>query len=772
MHFNMVRLPSISNVKSLMRPLWFPLNLRSKRRPIFPGGQTPMLSQFALLFGSFLATASLSLHFFGTASPIWVSNAVAVAVLLRNPVGTWPLLLPAQFLADLLACTFLGDGFPISLGTSVYDIIEVFLVSTMLSRISSNISIFSSMRQAAQSALACILVPLIGATGGTALLTRAQENLSFFQIWTNWYLSAVFGFLIVTPFVLLWSDTSRTFSIPLRAKFEVGVLGILVGVVGAVDFGVQALPGLFLCFPFLLLAAFRGGLLGATTSAVTLTVVASGMTLSGQGPLAAIPATSIVGPLLMLQLYLAAVLLSTLPVAIMLEQKKLLSASQTLADLSRMARHDVLTGLPNRMLFQERLAWTQEQTQREGGHTALLLLDLDRFKPVNDLYGHAAGDRLLQLVTERLNTIARPADTVARLGGDEFAMIAHIDKPFTVQTIAQRVITTLSRSFEFRNLKVQIGCSVGIVLSPADGTEADLLLRRADAALYRAKGDGRNCFRFFEEGMDLVLRQRAELEAALRHAVVNDELVPYYQPIITMQTAELAGFEMLARWTHPTLGEVSPAVFVPSAESTGLIGALTERLLRYACRAALTWPAHLFVTVNISPVQLRDRGLADLVRSILKETGLPPLRLEIELTESALIDDFKLARDILVDLKATGVRLALDDFGTGYSSLRHLQGLPIDKIKIDMGFVQSMTSVVANRKIVAGVIGLGHSLGLPVVAEGIEDRSAAEALKLMGCDLGQGWLYGRAMPAEDVLAMLPHIAQMASGKQQHQLSSR
>jgi predicted signal transduction protein with EAL and GGDEF domain len=301
---------------------------------------------------------------------------------------------------------------------------------------------------------------------------------------------------------------------------------------------------------------------------------------------------------------------------------------------------------------------------------------------------------------------------------------------------------------------VQIGCSIGVALSPADGTEAEILVQRADAALYRAKHAGRNGFRFFETGMDDAVRQRAEMEVELRQAIPLGQVTPRYQPIVRLSDGRIAGFEMLARWHHPVSGDISPSVFVPLAESIGLIGIMSEQLIRQACLVALTWPADIFVSVNVSPVQLRDRSFPAALRAILDETGLPPLRLEIELTETALIDDFQLAHEILVDLKSTGIRLALDDFGTGYSSLRHLQSLPLDKIKIDMGFVGSMTSVMASRKIVAGVIGLGHSLGLPIVAEGIEDADAAAELKLMGCDLGQGWLYGRAITAGEVAAML------------------
>jgi EAL domain-containing protein (putative c-di-GMP-specific phosphodiesterase class I) len=244
------------------------------------------------------------------------------------------------------------------------------------------------------------------------------------------------------------------------------------------------------------------------------------------------------------------------------------------------------------------------------------------------------------------------------------------------------------------------------------------------------------------------------MEVELRRAILANHIEPKYQPIVAMEDGRILGFEMLARWQHPALGDIPPSVFVPLAESFGLIGTLSEQLTRKACLAAVTWPEDMFVTVNVSPLQLRDRSLPVLMRSILAETGLSARRFEIELTESALITDFNLAYEILVDLKSTGIRLTLDDFGTGYSSLRHLQSLPLDKIKIDRDFVSTMTSTSASRKIVAGVISLGHSLGFPIVAEGIEDAQTADALQLLGCDLGQGWLYGKAVNGQAAAAML------------------
>ena len=419
-----------------------------------------------------------------------------------------------------------------------------------------------------------------------------------------------------------------------------------------------------------------------------------------------------------------------------------------------LATHDALTGLPNRRRLQDEAAHALARAARGGSGAALLMIDLDRFKPVNDVHGHWAGDRLLQEVAGRLRAATREADTVARLGGDEFAVVADLgaDGPEDATRLARRIVAALEAPFDLGGATVQVGCSVGIALAPQDAGDPEGLMRLADLALYRAKAEGRGCFRFFEAGMDAKIRERAELEADLRLAVARDELEPHFQPLVEISSGRLVGFEMLARWTHPVRGVVDPERFVPIAEDTGLVSAMSERLLRKACRAAAAWPDHLSVAVNISPLQLRDRALPTVVRSALEEAGLPARRLEIELTESALIGNLELAREIMGELKALGVHLALDDFGTGYSSLAHLQALPFDKLKIDAGFVHAMAHDSDSRKIVAAVVGLGLSLGLPTVAEGVEELGQAEVLARLGCDIGQGWLFGRPVPAEAVAA--------------------
>ena len=433
-----------------------------------------------------------------------------------------------------------------------------------------------------------------------------------------------------------------------------------------------------------------------------------------------------------------------------------------LACTEAVARTDALTDLPNRRRLYEELQEILARTERSGNGTVLLLLDLDRFKLINDVHGHPAGDRLLQLVAARLRAVARTGDLVARLGGDEFALVATLEPPGqhglhneAAAQIARRIVTALEAPFDLTcGTIVQIGASIGLALAQVEDKSADALVRRADVALYRAKADERGRFCFFEPCMDAHIQARASLEGELRHAIAIDLIVPHFQPLVEMDTERLVGFEMLARWPHPTRGMVSPAEFVPIAEETGLIGPMTDRLLRRACCIAMTWPSDILLACNVSPLQLRDRGLPAMIRAALDESGLPPHRLELEITESALVGDLDLARDLLGELKTLGVRLALDDFGTGYSSLRHLNMLPFDKLKIDAGFVGAMVGNVESRKIVAAVVGLGQSLGLITVAEGVEVPETAALLRDLGCDIGQGWLYGRPISAEGVNALL------------------
>lgn len=429
------------------------------------------------------------------------------------------------------------------------------------------------------------------------------------------------------------------------------------------------------------------------------------------------------------------------------------------------ARTDGLTKLPNRQHLNEMLEALAVEQAGTSDLGVLLLLDLARFKAINDVYGHAAGDRLLQVTAERILSAVGSCDFVARLGSDEFAYFALVDaaaaSTFGAERAAQlamRLLSAVQQPFEVAaNTALQIGASVGLATWYLNEENVGVLTRRADVALTQAKADGAGRFCCFEPVMEAQIHQRASLESDVREAVMSGHMVPHFQPLIYLATGRLVGFEMLARWSHPVRGIVSPAEFIPIVEELGLIGAMTGWLLSRACRAATSWPVDTLLACNVSPLQLRDRSLPAMIRAALDVNGLPAHRLELEITESAVVGDLELAGDLLGELKALGVRLALDDFGTGYSSLRHLQALPFDKIKIDASFVGSMIGNAGSRKIVAAVIGLGRSLGLTTVAEGVEERETVALLGELGCDVGQGWLFGRPMPEATIADYLREL---------------
>lgn len=417
-----------------------------------------------------------------------------------------------------------------------------------------------------------------------------------------------------------------------------------------------------------------------------------------------------------------------------------------------LARHDPLTGLPNRRVFSETLQAAVARSQRnEAVSHAVLLIDLDRFKPVNDVHGHAAGDEVLRAVASRLSAISRSSDRVARLGGDEFSVIldcvAPEDPAAAASRLADRIIASIGMPISVGDLTVEVGASIGIAICPSDGTEPETLLRAADMAMYRAKEDGGAAYRFFEQSMEKALRERIALEDDLRRAVIGRDIRPYYQPLMQLAENRLIGFEILSRWHHPVRGDVPPDVFIPIAEKLGLIGELTYDLLRQACLDAHDWPAEISISLNVSPLHFTDPLLPAKLLAILSETRFPPTRLEIEVTETAFVADLDAARAALAALRDLGIKVSLDDFGTGYSNLYSLRELHFDKIKIDRSFVLAMDTSSENAKIVHSVIDLARSLGLPVIAEGIEHRHTMEEVIRRGGEFGQGFYLGRPMPA-------------------------
>jgi diguanylate cyclase (GGDEF)-like protein len=378
-------------------------------------------------------------------------------------------------------------------------------------------------------------------------------------------------------------------------------------------------------------------------------------------------------------------------------------------------------------------------------------LDLDQFKAVNDTFGHPAGDKLLKMVADRLRGLARETDTIARTGGDEFVVVhAPIDDPAETTALAQRIIALIGEPFDLDGHQVTIGASVGIAVGPSDGLRPDLLLRNADLALYRAKGDGRGTFRFFESAMDLQMQTRRIMERDLRKALPAGEFELHYQPVVNLASGDISGFEALIRWNHPDKGMISPAAFIPLAEETGFIVPMGEWVIREACATAAKWPGDLSVAVNISAAQFRGCGLMQVIVGALATSGLHPSRLEIEITETVLLQNRETTLAVLRQLRELGIRIAMDDFGTGYSSLTYLQCFPFDKIKIDRSFVKDITENAGSLNIVRAVAALARGMGMTATAEGVETREQLERITSEGCNEMQGFLFSRPLPAHEI----------------------
>jgi diguanylate cyclase (GGDEF)-like protein len=423
--------------------------------------------------------------------------------------------------------------------------------------------------------------------------------------------------------------------------------------------------------------------------------------------------------------------------------------------IRHLAYHDALTGLPNRTMFQERIEQALANAQARGSNVIVMCLDIDHFKNVNDSLGHPGGDALLKCMADRLRSCFRDTDTVARLGGDEFGLIlTDLNRSETVTMVAWRLMDLANQTFEYHGQQVVSGMSIGIASSLTDGSNADELLKKADLALYRAKAEGRGTFRFFQAEMDALAQARRALEIDLRQAVAKDQLELHYQPQVSAKDGEVVAFEALVRWRHPVRGLISPVEFIPLAEETGIIVRLGEWVLRQACVDALAWPVAIRVSVNVSPAQFKTRELPQLVARVLQDTGLPPQRLEIEITESLLLRDGEANLNALRALKNLGVRISMDDFGTGYSSLSNLRSFPFDKIKIDRSFVNDIEASPDAAAIVHAVLGLGHSLGMSTCAEGVETREQLAYLREEGCNELQGYFYSRPKPAAEILQML------------------
>jgi diguanylate cyclase (GGDEF)-like protein len=422
------------------------------------------------------------------------------------------------------------------------------------------------------------------------------------------------------------------------------------------------------------------------------------------------------------------------------------------AEISFLAAHDVLTGLANRANLTERIRAAIGSGGK--GKFSLLALDLDNFKTINDTLGHPAGDQVLRTFAQRLRKTLGEHDLAARFGGDEFAVLQFGAEPSEAETLSRRLLEIAAEPFELHGQHYHIGLSIGISTFPADGLDSETLFRNADIALYRAKNDGRGTFRFFEAEMDASLQQRQMLEKDLRLAIERQEFELHYQPLVDAQTETVTGFEALVRWRHPEKGLLPPSEFIELAEDIGLIGSLGQWVLRRACEDAATWPSDLKVAVNLSPKQFKQKTLAHSVVSALDASGLTAARLELEITESALLENTAQTLSLLQQFHTLGVRIAMDDFGTGFSSLSYLRSFPFDRIKIDRSFVAEITEDKDCRSIVSAVAALGRSLGMTTTAEGIETLDQLQLVKAEGCTDLQGYYFSKPLPGEMVMDFL------------------
>lgn len=426
--------------------------------------------------------------------------------------------------------------------------------------------------------------------------------------------------------------------------------------------------------------------------------------------------------------------------------------------IQNLAMTDVLTGLANRTALRHAIDLAIQRADTSNSKLALLLIDLDRFKPINDRHGHLIGDLVLKEVARRMSALTAATDLRARYGGDEFvAVVEYPDGDDVPQAVAERLIDGLSEPMTVDGLTVEIGASIGLAVYPTDARGEEELIRKADIALYRAKLDGKGTARAYDAGLDVDMDARAKLIDELAIAITRGEVVPYFQPLVDLETGLPRGFEILSRWNHPQRGLIQPADFIEIAETAGLIGSLTVSVLRQACVVARALPSRMTLSLNLSPTQLKDGWLSGQILAVLAETGFPPHRLDVEITEHALITDLALAKHVITSLKNQGIQISLDDFGTGYSSLSYLSELQFDCIKIDRSFVRTLSERPESAKVVSAIVGLGKSLGMSIVAEGVESERDAQILREIGCPLAQGYLYSKPVPAGELATTIASL---------------
>ncbi|MBS9405301.1 EAL domain-containing protein [Halomonas sp. TRM85114] len=725
----------------------------------------------------------------------WPPNAVLLAAFLLFPHRQWPLMGLAALAAELIAGV---PGFPLwaALAFGLVNLFEASLGAWLIRYFVSGRFDFDKLSNAATFVLfGPLLASASAALFGAAiyvLLGRADS--SYLLLWRLWWFGDALGLLLLTPLlVTLWrrlQNRPRLFLPRFKRSETTALVAIALLLATLVFFQGAEIVEDFVFTPILLIplgiwSAFHFGLLGASLTVVLIAILAVDHLMGGLNPYPSITPQQAV---LLTQEHIAIIAVVSLGLAVMwheisqqrrtmqqqendlqahnvlLEQrivertKDLEHANQSLQvanqRLTYMAQHDILTGLPNRTLFTDRLDVAIVQAKRSGKPLALLFMDLDRFKNVNDVFGHALGDGVLSEVAIRLATCVRASDTVSRQGGDEFTVIlTELDHIQDAARVAEKLLAVVASPFIIDGTEVVVGISIGIACFPENGRDATALLSNADAAMYVAKKESRHHYQFYSASMNAWAQGRLTLESDLRHAIKRDELFVMYQPQVDLATGAIVGLEALARWRHPTQGLISPDTFIPLAEECGLIVTIGAWVLETACRHHALWVAENLivgtVAVNVSAHQFRQPEFVEKVEQVLVHSGLSAAHLELEVSESVVMQDLHEVMDKLEKLHRLGVKLAIDDFGTGYSSLSYLKKFPIHRLKIDQSFTRGLPGDRENSAITQAIISMGRSLELDVLAEGIETREQEAYLRSLACHRGQGYLYARPFPATE-----------------------
>jgi diguanylate cyclase (GGDEF)-like protein len=723
-------------------------------------------------FLAYVAAAALGLllAFPGTnASPFWPPTALALALLYRYGLRLWPIILAAAFTINFLFMLRAGVtptlALPASVGVGIGNMLEAWIGIYFLRRIAREQFPFDGLRGLSAFFLVAALAPAISATIGvtSSRFVNLSGVSSYAQNWLTWWVGDTSGALTMAPILMLilqsrWRIPPRPRLLEAIALFLTLVLGTLAAFGLWVEFDQHRYPLVFFLLPMILWAVLRFHSAGAINAVFVISAIAVLGSLAGSGPFAR---GNVNESLLLLQVFIIVLAGTTLSFGAVLTERTRLVASlaKSNAELNALAFNDALTGLPNRRALLDRVQQAERSARRHNKRAALLFLDLDRFKRINDSLGHAVGDELLKHVAQRLRMALREEDSVCRLGGDEFVvLLCNIDTVTDAAIVAQKVIETLQAPVRLANLELGTSTSIGIALLPDDGTDAADLIRFADMAMYRAKQRGRGSFQFYTDEMNRVAVARLEREHELRHALLAEEFRLHYQPIVDLRSGAIVGIEALLRWQHPRRGLLLPTDFLPLAEETGLIvdigGWVLQQACSEICQLHQAGQASLRLSVNLSLRQLHDPHLSERIERALGETRLEALWLNLEITERLLHEDVLSELNFVNPLGRTGIALTVDNFGSAGSSMNLLARLPVEVIKVDHKLVDRLVEDQAARDITRAMIAMAHQLGVKVVAESVETQAQCDFLLAQGCDYAQGFWFHRAMPLPDLLALL------------------